>query len=54
MNAFENLGQAEQLRQEGNRQLATALEDGGRAVLRRLAQLFGEAPRHIRDKHPQG
>lgn len=53
MNVFESLGQAEMLRYEGNRQIAAALEQGARAMLRRLAAVFGEAPRRISDETPQ-
>jgi hypothetical protein len=53
MNMFETLGEAQLLRHEGNRQLAFALADGTRALLRRLAQAVGKALRYISRERAQ-
>jgi hypothetical protein len=53
MTMFENLGQAQMLRQAGNQQFASLLADGLRAQVRRIVRLFGEASPYISSEHPQ-
>jgi hypothetical protein len=52
MSILETLGHAQMLRDEGNRQLGSALADGTRKLMRYLARLAGEALRHVPDEHP--
>jgi hypothetical protein len=52
MNILETLGHAQMLRDEGNRQLASALADGARRLTRFLARFAGETLRHVPDEHP--
>jgi hypothetical protein len=52
MSIFETLGHAQMLRDEGNRQLASALAEGARNLMRYLVRLTGEALRHVPDEHP--
>jgi hypothetical protein len=49
---LEMLGRAQMLRDEGNRQLASALADSPRRLMWRLARFIGEALRHVPNEHP--
>jgi hypothetical protein len=51
MNYFQALGEAELLRYEGSRLLASALADSVRGLLTRLSHLLGEAPHHSPGRH---
>jgi hypothetical protein len=52
MTIFETLGHAQILRDEGNRQFASALADGARRLTRYLARMVRAALRHVPDEHP--
>ncbi len=51
MSIFETMGQAQMLRDEGNRRLASALAVGARTLMRRLGRLLGKALRSAPGEH---
>lgn len=51
MRFFETIDQAQMLRDEGNRQLASTLADGGRTLVRHLGRLLGKALRNVPGEH---
>jgi hypothetical protein len=52
MSIFETLGHAQILRDEANKQLASALADGFRMLTHYLARLARRTLRPVPDEHP--